>query len=215
MFNLERAIADWRQRMIAHGITTPAPLEELENHLREEMEQQLRAGAEGPQAFANAAERIGRPEALRLEFEKISGVRETRWWKLVAISYCVFGAWISGVVIYAWLKVPQLSDAFSLGDRLWVFAAVAVGVLSIPAWRWAFRFLPVIRSSRTRAALGVPGCGVGIVGMLLFWQFVFPMFWQLRAQTFTVLVAWAWSAMMILAGVGYGLAGAAQRISPA
>src|SRR5206468_1929625 len=100
MFDLERALADWRRRMVVRGIKTPVPLEELENHLREEVEQQLRSGAEAPQAFANAVERIGRPEALKLEFEKISGAREARWWKLVAIGYCLFGAWISGVVLY-------------------------------------------------------------------------------------------------------------------
>jgi hypothetical protein len=41
MFNLEQAIADWRQQMLAAGIKTPVPLEELENHLREENEQQM------------------------------------------------------------------------------------------------------------------------------------------------------------------------------
>jgi len=32
MFNLEQAIADWRQKMLAAGIETPVPLEELELH---------------------------------------------------------------------------------------------------------------------------------------------------------------------------------------
>ena len=37
MFNLEQAIAEWRQQMLATGIQTPVPLEELEIHLREEI----------------------------------------------------------------------------------------------------------------------------------------------------------------------------------
>ena len=37
MFGLEQAIADWRQQMLAAGIKTPVPLEELEIHLREDI----------------------------------------------------------------------------------------------------------------------------------------------------------------------------------
>ncbi|MGO8763935.1 MAG: hypothetical protein ACLQSR_02225 [Limisphaerales bacterium] len=40
MFNIEEAIAEWRRQMLAAGIEAPVPLEELENHLREEIEQQ-------------------------------------------------------------------------------------------------------------------------------------------------------------------------------
>ena len=44
MFDLEKAIADWRRQMLAAGIKTPVPLEELESHLREEIEQQMKSG---------------------------------------------------------------------------------------------------------------------------------------------------------------------------
>ena len=40
MFDLEQSIADWRRQMLAAGIKTPVPLEELESHLREEIERQ-------------------------------------------------------------------------------------------------------------------------------------------------------------------------------
>jgi hypothetical protein len=43
MFNLEQAIATWRRQMLAAGLKSPVPLEELESHLREEMEQVARA----------------------------------------------------------------------------------------------------------------------------------------------------------------------------
>jgi len=38
MFELEKSIADWRRQMLAAGIKSPLPLEELEIHLREEIE---------------------------------------------------------------------------------------------------------------------------------------------------------------------------------
>ena len=44
MFNLEKSIADWRQQMLAAGIKTPVPLQELEIHLRDEIEQHKNLG---------------------------------------------------------------------------------------------------------------------------------------------------------------------------
>ena len=44
MFDLEQSIAEWRQQMLAAGIKTPVPLEELEIHLREEIERQMKSG---------------------------------------------------------------------------------------------------------------------------------------------------------------------------
>ena len=44
MFDLEQSIAEWRRQMLAAGIKTPVPLEELEIHLREEIEQQMKSG---------------------------------------------------------------------------------------------------------------------------------------------------------------------------
>ena len=38
MFDLERAVSEWRKRMMAAGIESPAPLQELELHLRDEIE---------------------------------------------------------------------------------------------------------------------------------------------------------------------------------
>ena len=71
MFDLEQSIADWREQMLAAGIQTPAPLEELENHLREEIEWQLRSGESGPIAFAAAVRQIGGSAALKPEFAKV------------------------------------------------------------------------------------------------------------------------------------------------
>jgi len=51
MFNLEEHILEWRRQMLAAGIKTPAPLEELENHLREEINRQLRLGSSTQKAF--------------------------------------------------------------------------------------------------------------------------------------------------------------------
>ncbi len=74
MFDLEQSIADWRKQMLAAGIKTPVPLEELEIHLREEIELQMKAGTNPPQAFENSVQRMGHADELKVEFKKICGM---------------------------------------------------------------------------------------------------------------------------------------------
>ena len=68
MFNLEQSITDWRRQMLAAGIQTPAPLEELESHLREDVEERMRSGVTAQQAFETTVRQIGQAEVLRSEF---------------------------------------------------------------------------------------------------------------------------------------------------
>jgi hypothetical protein len=70
MFDLEQSIAEWRKQMLAAGIKSPVPLEELEAHLREEVEQQLRNGISVQAAFNAAVGRLGRADVLRKEFKQ-------------------------------------------------------------------------------------------------------------------------------------------------
>src|SRR5438045_1153050 len=103
MFNLEQSIAEWRRQMLAAGIKTPVPLEELESHLREDIEQQTRSGATPEQAFSVAARRIGKASSLKQEFDKAedSKVRRRKLLRIgsvfagAAFAYCViFTTWI-------------------------------------------------------------------------------------------------------------------------
>jgi hypothetical protein len=70
MLNLEQSIADWRKQMLAAGIKTPVPLEELEIHLREEIERQMKSGLNEQKAFEISIQKIGQPKALNGEFKK-------------------------------------------------------------------------------------------------------------------------------------------------
>jgi hypothetical protein len=93
MFNLNDAIGDWRKRMTAAGMISPALLDELESHLREEMERQLLAGAAAQDAFAIAVQRIGRPNALKREFDKLR-VGRNGWVsdlkRALMVAVCIF-----------------------------------------------------------------------------------------------------------------------------
>lgn len=67
MFDIESSIADWRREMLAAGVKSPVPLEELESHLREEIEQQMSAGLSAQAAYELAAQRVGKAGTLKTE----------------------------------------------------------------------------------------------------------------------------------------------------
>lgn len=70
MFDLEYAITEWRQQLSAGGIASPEVLDELESHLRDDVQQQLSCGVRDAQAFQNAIQHVGQPAALKSEFAK-------------------------------------------------------------------------------------------------------------------------------------------------
>lgn len=77
MFDLEKTIGDWRQQMLAAGIKFPVPLEELENHLREEIEREIKSGFDEAQVFKAAVQNLGQGSALRNEFNKVKARHST------------------------------------------------------------------------------------------------------------------------------------------
>jgi hypothetical protein len=71
MADLEQQIDEWRRRMLAAGIETPVPMEELECHLRDEVDQLMESGLSPEQAFEEAIQRIGQADVLENEFGKL------------------------------------------------------------------------------------------------------------------------------------------------
>jgi hypothetical protein len=76
MFSLEQSISEWRQQMQAAGIKSPVPLEELESHLREEIEQQIKSGISEQKAFEVTVLHLGQGRELQTEFARELGRRE-------------------------------------------------------------------------------------------------------------------------------------------
>jgi hypothetical protein len=88
MFNLEQSIVEWRRQMLAAGLKNPGLLDELESHLREEVEQQIKSGAAAQDAFEKAVEQMGQAKALKQEFKKIAGIKQLRaWMKHSALTF--------------------------------------------------------------------------------------------------------------------------------
>ena len=71
MRDLETQITTWRRDLRAAGFKSPDLLEELEGHLRDDIEQQMQSGTDMQQAFSVASRRIGPARELRNEFQKV------------------------------------------------------------------------------------------------------------------------------------------------
>jgi hypothetical protein len=70
MFDLEHAIAEWREQLASGGVSKPEVLDELESHLRDDIEQLMRSEISPAQAFQNAIHDVGQPGLLKTEFAK-------------------------------------------------------------------------------------------------------------------------------------------------
>ena len=63
--------------MVSHTV----PLEELEIHLREEIERQLKSELSEQEIFDSAVQKIGSAHTIQYEFEKVEKAAEDRQWK--------------------------------------------------------------------------------------------------------------------------------------
>ena len=128
MFNLEQAVADWREQMLAVGIKSPVPLEELEIHLCEEIERQTRAGLDPQQAFEISIPKMGHPEQLNREFKKSE---RTFMKKTLVVLLGVFGVLFGTALILpalAWYRDHGAMPAEHLVPLLIGAAIVLAGL---------------------------------------------------------------------------------------
>lgn len=79
MFDLEKAIARWRQQMSRAGLRNTECLDELEGHLREDFEHSIHSGLKPDTAFADAVQRLGHGDVLAGEFKKSQRSLRRQW----------------------------------------------------------------------------------------------------------------------------------------
>lgn len=109
--------------MLAAGINMPVPLEELESHLREEIERQMGLGRDEKEAFEISAAHIGKPVELKNEFKK----EERKLMKkalivLVGIFMILFGP---AIIMPALAKHYHYGMAWNTG----IFWPVVIGTI--------------------------------------------------------------------------------------
>src|SRR5580704_1981071 len=84
MFNLEQPISAWRSQMLATGIKSPVPLDELESHLRDEIARQMESGLDENRAFEISCTRIGCAADLKREFAKTNQTKGVNMTRIIA-----------------------------------------------------------------------------------------------------------------------------------
>ena len=155
MPDLELKIRGWRLRMAAGGVKSPAVLDELESHLREEIDRQTRSGADELKAFDFATQKIGDSDLLKAEFAKIRRFREIPVGKLVGGACCVTAAAYSMVLAPGLVTIPELGSA----RRLLGVGSFLLTLLFLASLRFGHKFLPAIRNRRARIA-SVSACAL-------------------------------------------------------
>lgn len=222
MFNLEHAISGWRRRAQREGLP-PGVIEELETHLRDEIEQQMNAGADAQVAFATAAQLLGDTAELRQEFTKtnplvgVDGSRGQRW----ARNISLFGAFAI-VAINTWTLLEFELSAFERVVGAYAVAVTALFVVCAPflqTWlpRAAFAGLAwVIKVSATIAALIPVFLLLSLMKVIPFESgpFVTLLIWLFLAGVFFSVLAIDFGSNPNLGGLGGGSGGQMNQDLP-
>jgi hypothetical protein len=188
MFDLEKSIAEWRQQMLAAGIKKPVPMEELEIHLRESIEQQIKSGLNEQKAFEVAVGRFGQASSLKTEFKKASSADKTQQRKRAGFIFAAL------LVFYSLPIACVLSKGdFTFNERLWGFASLETMLVSVfIGWQILPRFSPVIANKAVLSAIGIIGGCLGMSWFLAFAYFVLPhcdfTLGQLRVAVFWAII---------------------------
>jgi ABC-type transport system involved in cytochrome c biogenesis permease subunit len=205
MFNLEESIAGWRRQMLAAGIKSPAPLEELENHLRQDIAALVLAGKPELESFQIAAARLGSPASVRIEFDKIKGGHIPS----VKVGSMLWLATVIGMTVFLARRlfagrVNPLLFAHILAITAGYGAAFLTGLFGIcfVCWSRFKRLSPVRQQSLGRAVHLFSRVAVGfvivgtMVGLPVSKQ-LFGRFWSWDPKEIGALCAVVWFAAMV------------------
>ena len=207
MFDLEQSIMVWRKQMQAAGIALPA-LSELESHLREDIEKQVKSGKTPQSAFEMATKSIGRGAELKKEFKKAGEPLVARLVKLMGI-----GCWTISFMLSLWF----LRFVFYQTELIPIILGLVAVATSILCWRYSSKLLPAIRHKAIRTVIGFACCVAGVVWIQLFIKDIAPGLMQhpagmdVAVGRLIATMLWASTAMAILSAIGYGLERAARE----
>ena len=113
-FNLEAAITQWRLHLTSGGITEASYLDELESHLRDDIDNLIKTGLADSEAFVIATYRIGEPALIRNEFKKVPSQRRYRAYELILFVSLV-------LLAVSTTDKPGVAARFVLGIGLFSF----------------------------------------------------------------------------------------------
>lgn len=114
MFELNSQIENWRSNLAQQQSFENTDIDELENHLREEIERLAESELTEEEAFMVAAHRLGRSDSLSEEFAKVN--TSLFWRKRL---------FLVGAVVFGWLIVNYFGQVVS---RVCQILAVFIGL---------------------------------------------------------------------------------------
>jgi hypothetical protein len=189
MFNLEQSIAKWRKQMLAAGIKTPVPLEELEIHLRENIERQIQSGMNDQEAFEVANQQIGKANLLKEEFAKVEAAKKARRDKLEDIMLLVLTNLIlwgmGGMALFKFAGLSQITS----GQQMSWLAATAMSSLLIWSGQLSSRILPVIRDKRIRVLISYSAAVTVLLWISVFLDLIAPSL-DLTTSQLKLMIPW-------------------------
>jgi hypothetical protein len=164
MFDLEKAIAKWRKELTRSGLASPEVFEELESHLRDEVESQLCAGLDPARAFENAVMKMGQAGSIKREFSKLGGDSGIGLRKLLAL-FCSLAAPLM-LALVAWSIWDDEADRSGRIIGLLVVSMISCYVAALP---FIYRYFPDPSKPRVRIFLKISNvlfCGWTILELL-------------------------------------------------
>jgi hypothetical protein len=207
MFDLEKAISEWRRQISAAGVESAEVLKELESHLREDLARQVKSGASNEAAFEFAVRKFGDSDALAMEFKTAALAGEVRERKIKLL--CIVFAGVIYLLPFV-LSIPKPWSGFDPVQRWLGIGAIALTVLSMFSGLLLRRFLPVIPNKRLRTRIQFASVIPVFVWLIAFAFLILPRFEFTFGQV-TVATLWAISPLAIFGGLTFGLDEAARR----
>jgi hypothetical protein len=224
MFDPNQAILEWRRQMLAADIKSPVPLDELETHLRDEIEQQAEAGLSEEAAFQAAVKNLGTAPVLQPEFKKVEGKKTIGWSKeraeildqiaLAVTPYVLTLVLVSPVGLLFFKGGEPALKPTTFGQQESCLAAIATALLFLWGGRLGYRLFPVIPAKRTRDAIQYSVLALMALWWVLFFNTVLP--WcQDNGLALLVVIMWGFMAPVgPCIGLSLGIETAARKKVP-
>jgi hypothetical protein len=206
MPDLDRRIADWRRTLAETAGCRDDVIEELESHLRDEMQRLILAGEPEERALDLAIARLGTPQTLGAEFAKVAWDGPTRWLPVyfahglmialavLLIGYCVLAQGRFSLLLASHVIAVTIgySATFAVGG----LATCYVATRSFrPLHPGQMRALTRAVFALTWLALGATTLGVVLGG---FWaRDNLGRFWGWDPQEIGGAFVLAWDAVMV------------------
>ena len=163
MFDLEKQIGLWRHHLQLRGNLSKTDMDELESHLRDEMDNLKGGGLADDEAFLLSVKRIGNIDMVSREYSKVK--TENVWKQLILVQSAHNYGEIALVVILCLVagtlaKIPELfGHHIFMGDDLFYFKNLSFFILPAISvyfiWKLSVSTARSVAGVKSRAVVSV------------------------------------------------------------